>query len=224
MSIGALESVSTTRKKTDSETRGPGLVGNGSRRSREPGQAVKQTRTGMTPSGPTWCGSVPALPALAMRPTCGVCVTTSGQWFWVAESLGFRVAWVWARKGEMLPMWLREEFLMAHFTTVAVHLSPVGLVLCDSLAPGWVLDAPEDYPRLVSSRNLIKDGKGGRVRAQQGTFRYVKLRHADLGGLTERSQTIRFWSVDLLKWEEHAPPSYLPSMVYSVASDAVDVG
>ena len=137
------------------------------REQKEPGNL---TKTVMTPSGPTRRGSVPALPALAKRPTCGVCVTTSAQWLWIGENLGFRVAWVWARKGEMLPMWLRKEYPTAHFTTVAVHLAPVGLVLCDLLAPGWVLDAPEDYPRLVSSRNLIKDGRQGRFRAHEGTF------------------------------------------------------
>jgi hypothetical protein len=185
----------------------------------------KRPRTsGMTPSGPTQSGSVPALPILALLPTCGVCVTSNPQWLWISESLGFRVAWVWARRLGLLPGWLRDSFPTAHFTRVSVHLSPVSLVLCDSLAPGWVLEMPQDYPRLVSLRNLIKDRQNRQQGVSQGTFGFVKMRHADLGGLTERSQTVRFWTLEALTWEAPPKPEFLPSMVYSVASDTEEAG
>jgi hypothetical protein len=102
---------------------------------------------------------------------------------------------------DLLPLWLCDKFPMAHFTMVA--LSPVSLVLCDSLAPTiWVLEVPEDYPQLVSSKNLIKEPGNKRPRLSQGTFQFLKLTHADVGGLTEWSQTIWFWMAELLNWDK----------------------
>jgi hypothetical protein len=178
----------------------------------------------MMPLGPTQSGSVPALPILSQLPRCGVCVTSDPQWLWISESLGFRVAWVWSRRTDLFPRWLRDSFPTAHFTMVAVHLSPPSLVLCDSLAPSWVLEMPKDYPRLVPSRNLIKDRGNRRKRVSEGTFRFVKMNHANLGGLTERSQTVRLWTSEELTWEAPPTPKLLHSMVYSVASDTEEVG
>jgi hypothetical protein len=96
--------------------------------------------------------------------------------------------------------------------------------LCDSLAPSWVLESPKDYPRLVSSRNLIKIGRNrGESMSTKGSFRFLWMKHDELGGLTTRSQTIWFWAAKTLTWEQPEEWRSLPSMVYLVASDTVEV-
>jgi hypothetical protein len=75
---------------------------------------------------------------------------------WLAEGLGFRVAWVWAQEVNFLLMWLRKDFPTAHFTTVALHLAPpVSIVFCDSLAPRWMLEVPGYSTHAFLSRLIL---------------------------------------------------------------------
>jgi hypothetical protein len=185
------------------------------------GRKRKQTEIQGPPKQVVQQGSVPVLPALEKRRTCGVCVSSSAQLIWIAESLGFRVSWVWACETQKLPMWLKPVYSTTFFTTVSLHLSPVDVVLCDSYAPRWVLDAPEDYPMLVSPKKLFRASR----KPQEGSIqRFVKTNHAALGGLTDACQTMRVWSSRDLRWVPTEPSKYLSSMVYSVASDTVQVG
>jgi hypothetical protein len=148
-------------------------------------------------------------------------VSSAAQLIWIAESLGFRVSWVWACATEKLPMWLKQVYPTTFFTTVSLHLSPVDVVLCDSYAPRWVLDAPHDFPMLVSPKKLFR---APRKPPEGSVQRFVKTNHAKLGGLTDACQVMRVWSSHDLTWVPTEPSKYLTSMVYSVASDTVQAG
>jgi hypothetical protein len=50
------------------------------------------------------------------------------------------------------------------------------------------------------------------------------MKHSDLGGLTESCQTVRLWTSEALTWEAPPAPAFLPSTVYSVASDREEAG
>jgi hypothetical protein len=121
-------------------------------------------------------------------------------------------------------MRLKKEFATMYFTTIQLHLSPVDAVLCNLLAPEWVLASPTDYPRLILSPSLLRPNGRRQPSLPSGTLRYVWLKHSKLGGLTDESQTVQLWTAKELDWEAPEKRTFLPSMVYSVASDTVQIG
>jgi hypothetical protein len=170
-------------------------------------------------------GSLPVLPPEEERPKCGICVFRSPQWLWVAESLGFRVAWVWSPLLSFLPNWLKEVFsTTTFFTTIHLHLLQVEVVLCDSFAPEWVTGSPQDYPRLATSKPILFRGGRKRWRSRpKVTLCYVSLKHSLLGGLTENRQRLGIWTASVLEWEEPERQKCLSSMIYLVASNTVQL-
>jgi hypothetical protein len=56
-----------------------------------------------------------------------------------------------------------------------------------------------------------------------GTLRYVRLKHSEIRGLTDEFQTVQLWTAKKLDWEAPEKRTVLPLMVYSVASDTVQV-
>jgi hypothetical protein len=148
-------------------------------------------------------------------------VSSAAHLIWIAKSLGFRVSWVWACATNKLLMWLKQVYPTTFFTTVSLHLSPVHVVLCNSYAPRCILDAPHDFPMLVSPKKLLRPP---RKPLEGSVQRFVKTNHAKLGGLTDACQVMRVWSSHDLTWVPTKLAKYLTSMVYSVASDMVQAG
>jgi hypothetical protein len=162
--------------------------------------------------------SLPTLLPVFSQITCGICVTRSPQWFWVVESLGFRVAWVWSSSLDQLPSWLNEVCPSANFTTVSLHLPAADLVLCNSSPPTWVQSSPLAHPLVATT--------GGRFSKQKtGSWkRYVTVNHSELGGLTDVTVSINIQSTTRCPSLQVQLPSLLPTTVYSVAEDTLDVG
>jgi hypothetical protein len=170
-------------------------------------------------------GSLQVLPPEEERPTCGICVFKSPQWLWVAESMGYRVAWVWSPSLAYLPSWLKKVFQMTFFTTIHLNLSPVEIVLCDLLAPKWIMSAPQDYPRLATSKPpSFRGGRKQRRSSPQGTRQYVALQHCQLGSLTANRQRVAIWTALGAEWVEPERRPFLSTTVYFVASDTVQLG
>jgi hypothetical protein len=80
---------------------------------------------------------LPSLAPLGDHPTVGIVAKTTGQWMWIAESLGFAVSWVWSSETNLLPLWAKSAFPNAFFTTFW-NFVPVDLILCDVTPPGWL--------------------------------------------------------------------------------------
>jgi hypothetical protein len=152
---------------------------------------------------------------VASRPTCGLIARNPRQWAWTSQALGFEVTWVWSPDTATLPDWLCPAFPRAYFTTVVSTLRKVDLILCNSKPPTW-LGSWELLPLIVATAS---------TRALQSTLdRRVQIRHSAMGGLAERKVTLRLYSRLDLTWNKPRVPSVLPSCVYSVASDTVDLG
>ena len=173
-----------------------------------------------TATGVACQATLPTLRPLQDRRTCGICLTESPQWLWVVETLGFRIVWVWAPALDILPYWLKPLYPTASFTTNSLNLSSVDLVVSDSTPPGWVEWAPAEFP-LVARTGCNYRGKRSR---DNGRERFLNVSHLALGGLTSLSVKLNLRSVKPLRWTPVGLPSFLPSTVYSVASDTVDIG
>jgi hypothetical protein len=98
---------------------------------------------------------------------------------------------------------------------VVSPLRPVGIVLCEGKPPIW-LGSWSHAPLVMSTASLEAMNLGADCQ--------VKVHHSAMGGLTEWEVTLRLYSRCTLTWTEPLVPLVLPSCVYSVASDTVDLG
>jgi hypothetical protein len=170
-------------------------------------------------------GSVASLPSWADRKSCGICVSRSPQWFWIAQSLGFKVAWVWAAHETSLPRWLKAISGDTHFTTIPLHLPAVDVVFGDwAEVPSWVLHDSTSYGILCSTNREDGAGNTRRDRGSRGS-RGVILGHNELGGVTSlKCRVTLTGTAKPLHWTSCALPTFLPTSVASVASDTHEEG
>jgi hypothetical protein len=145
---------------------------------------------------------------------------TTGQWMWSAESLGFAVLWVSSSDTSLLPLWAKPAFTDAFFTT-SWNLVPVDLIMCDGTPPGWLGDSWA-LTSLVVSTSAARPRSGLR----DGWSQWTRLRHTELGGLTETEGHLRviMYSRRALAFEACPPSPVLPTCVYSVAGDTIEAG
>lgn len=166
-------------------------------------------------SGKFVVSSLPTLLPMNERPTVGILATRHAQWSWIAQSLGFRIAWVHFADMSCVPNWLRRLLPDTSFTSNHNLLTPVTLILCENKVPVW-LSGWSLSPVIVSLRSPT---------TRAPWYQRIRLQHSQLGGLTARFVTLHcimrykpaFWSLPPL-------PTQLPTSVHSVAGDTVDAG
>lgn len=73
-------------------------------------------------------------------------------------------------------------------------------------APQRILEAPKDYLMLVFPQTFF----GASTKPPSGSIqRFIKTNHTQLGGLTNGSQTMQFWSSRALIWVATEPSTAL---------------
>ena len=167
-------------------------------------------------------GSIASLPSWYVRKSCGICVNESPQWFWIAESLGFRISWVWGRSEDVVPRWLKQLSPETHFTTISLHLSAVDVVFGDwswkSAVPEWLISDSASYGILCNFGLHSLD-------CSQSSSKCVGLRHEALGGVTESDCRVNLTNrVASPPWRRTTLPYFLPTSVASIAGDTLEAG
>ena len=161
-------------------------------------------------------GSIPRLLPFDKRPTVGIISRGVGEWIWTAKSVGLTVAWVWASDEMSLPEWLRPEVPNTLMSTKRELLTPVDMILCESKPPMWLSDWK------LTSLVLSTRREASSLKPVWSTR--IKQHHQDLGGLTTKTVTLRILSSVQRDWNQPSVPIRLPTSVYSVVSDTVEVG
>jgi hypothetical protein len=160
-------------------------------------------------------GTIPSLAPWKGRRKVGIIAGDSAQWSWIAEGLGFGVAWIHHPDPSKLPRWLQEVFPETFFTSKAIALTPVDLILCEGAYPKWLRDWTLT-PLVVGTKNC---NRFGHVWQKTST-----LHHASLGGLTDT--TVRVHALSNVRWgfDSPEPPTCLDTSVYTVASNLAGIG
>lgn len=168
-----------------------------------------------SPSGIFVEGTIPSLAPWKSRRKVGIIVGDSAQWSWIAEGLGFGVSWIHHPDPSKLPRWLQAVFPDTFFTSKALALTSVDVILCDGPYPKWLREWTL-APLVVGTRNC---NRFGHVWQKTST-----LRHASLGGLTDTS--VKVHGLSNVRWPFDAPAAavFLDTSVYTVASDTTPVG
>jgi hypothetical protein len=76
-------------------------------------------------------GSRPVVPRRD-RVSCGVVASSTVQWLWIADALGFDPEWCFLGAGVQEATWLRLAYPNTAFLRSAAWVRPVKVVFCDA--------------------------------------------------------------------------------------------
>jgi hypothetical protein len=161
-------------------------------------------------------GSRPVLVA-SDRVACGVVATSSAQWIWIADTLGFDPEWCYLGKDVEDSAWLKMAHPRTAFLREPGWARPVSVVFCDGRPPPFVCQ--------IDGLILLFHSKSAR-RDQPAAWRThsVAFQHSTLGGLTLRTQGLLCAASVGRAHAAAAPPTGLPSCACTVASDTLAIG
>jgi hypothetical protein len=149
------------------------------------------------------------------RRKIGIITCNTAQWSWIAEGLAFGVSWIYHSNPCRLPRWLQTALPDTFFTSKALALTPVDLVLCEGSYPTWLREWTL-APLVVGCRNC---NRFGHVWRQSQTLEY-----SHLGGLTTTTVKLHILLNVHWKFERNKPASFMDTSVYTVASDTASAG
>jgi hypothetical protein len=144
------------------------------------------------------------------RLPCGVITTSSTQWLWIADTLGFDPEWCFLGTDVGDADWTA-------FLWEQRWVRPVAVVFCDGRPPPFAYQ--------IDGVVLLFHCKAPR-RYNQATWKTHSVRfwHSDLGGLTLRRQGLLCTTAAGRAYVPAELAFGLPSCVYSVASDTLEFG
>jgi hypothetical protein len=161
-------------------------------------------------------GSRSVVPSQERLP-CGVVATSSAQWMWIADTLGFDPEWCYLGKSVQDSAWLTAAYPRTAFLREPSWARPVSVVFCDGRPPPFVYQ--------IDGLMLLFHCKAARSYHQASwTTHSVRFRHSTLGGLTLLEQRLLCTTSAGRAYAPSKPPTGLPSCVYTVVSDTIAVG
>jgi hypothetical protein len=160
-------------------------------------------------------GSRQVLPQQERVP-CGVVATSTAQWLWIADTLGYDPEWCWLGDAFQDESWLRSAYPKTAFIRDVAWVQPVTVVFCDGQPPQFVYR--------LHTLAFIFHLKTQRRKFEHWQTHLVRLRHSNLGGLTLLNSVLLCSTGVHRHYHDAAVADGLASCVYTVASDTLDAG